>query len=217
MNSKDVRKTSSVGPPMARLFSRRSDITSDELLDSLETIHHDTLRKARVKAVCVANLLWRQWLDSKIEQGCEVDFYIHCDSSSQWRGLELFCATIDIVCGDVYYRRQLPLCEQLGKDAVCKVLTLLWLLFLMFGPDVRRLLYVCNHVVAIITDMGTERLMYGIASVFEEFYMLLGHPPIPRPQDYTFERAIHQAGWRHTWDTVLYRCLVSLRCFRLGF
>ena len=111
---------------MARLFARKCGVTSEHLLGSMEYADKETLRKARVRVDTVSNKLWRMWLADKRQQGVDVWFYIHCDSSSQWRGLELWTATIDIVGDHFYFRRTLPLCECLGKDAIMKGITLMW-------------------------------------------------------------------------------------------
>ena len=58
-------------------------------------------------------------------------------------------------------RRLMPLVG-LGRDyldATGKTLSLLWLVFLLVGPTWQAMRRFCNMVKAVVTDMGTERLI----------------------------------------------------------
>ena len=54
-------------------------------------------------------------------------------------------------------------------DAAGKTLALLWLIFLLVGPAWSSMRRFCGMVKAILTDMGTERLIHSNPDILPDF------------------------------------------------
>ena len=78
-----------------------------QLAQQATHVHHETLRRARVRADMVACLIVRAlWTMVNIDT---FSFYCFVDGSPQWRGHEMFAASIDIIGEGFFERLLLPL------------------------------------------------------------------------------------------------------------
>lgn len=220
---RDVKRNMhSTAKGFAKLFARRGPQTRVQLYDSLEWVHAGCLRQARVRLDCVCMNLFRLfWASLCITL---VDIYLFADGSPQWRGLELFAASMDLhICDgpSVGITRRLLPCVSLPRwmaSALSKCIAFLWQVYLMVGPMYSSVRNYCNRVRSITTDMGAERLMSGHGDVLIEFYECwLGiklHPSVhaaaPRQ---LFPRSVKVHGWKHLWDNLIQRGLTSLPWF----
>ena len=103
-----------------------------EIVPSDDMTNKETLRKARVRLDLVAMLVFRH----AYMQMSDPWFYVWCDASPQWKGLEFFASSFDTLEGGRITRRQLPnMSLARGKQsALHKTIALLWQGFLMVGP-----------------------------------------------------------------------------------
>ena len=173
--------------------------------------------KARIRADCVAMLVWRTVLQDLSVRQPGVNFYIFIDGSPQWRGLEMMASTLDVYDATGFTRRLLPLVsvsrDQL--DTIGKAATLLWQLFLVTGSEFLR--WVCSRVRAIVSDQGTEAGIANLTDILPEFQWMIRWGGATEPHvDKLFPRAPQVPGWKHLWDGLLQRSLSSLR-FSLDF
>ena len=213
------RNGQSVSKGFAKLFARRGTQTRGQLYDSLEWVSTDCLRRSRVRLDCVCMNLFRLFWATLIITS--VDIYLFADGSPQWRGLELFAASMDLhIFGMGIIRKLLP-CVSLPRwmaSALSKCIAFLWQVFLMVGPSYSDVRNYCNRVRSITTDMGAERLMSGHGDVLIEFYECwLGiklHPSVhAAAPGHLFPRSIQIHGWKHLWDNLIQRGLTSLPWF----
>ena len=201
----------------AAMFSRRSGISKDVLLKNVQITSAKSLIKSRIRADCAALILHRQWWQS-VKDRDDVHVYIFCDSSPQWRGVELFACTVDILVGEKLHRRLAPLVSlskaQLNLNG--KVAALLWQLFFLAGPGSDSFRDFCRRVVSVTTDMGTERLLADCRACLARF-LATAFPIEPAPaddaSDFLFDTAFLMPGFRHLVDNMIQRGLCSLRCF----
>ena len=214
---KDSQKIHSAMGSFGKIFARRLQMPLHSVLEGLPTISYETLRRARVRLDCVAMALHRRLAHAILEHDAHV--YIWCDASPQWRGLELFAATIEIFDGSGFHRRLAPLLslEHSQLDASGKMLALLYQCWLMVGPRFGDLRRFCDRIRGICTDMGTERLLANMPDVVPDFMKLIHPKFLDRVGhvggDFAFPRALQIPGWLHLWDVVLRRGLASLRFF----
>lgn len=213
---KDIRKVHVAEHRFAQIFAKRLKKPVSEIMGDMPPISYETLRRARVRADVVAMSVHRKFL-RHLGDGMRV--FIFCDSSPQWRGLELFATSFDVIDADgaACPRRLAPLVS-LGRtqmDAQGKLYGVLWQIWLMAGPKFEDMQRFCERVVAITCDMGTERLLAGMESQVPGLYKLLGYtgPDLRSLSKLTFPRAVHMPGWRHLWDVVIRRGLGSLVFF----
>ena len=181
-----------------------------------DTISYTTLRHARVNADALACVLYRMlWLTFDPE---DLYIFLFVDASPQYRGRELFAASMDLMVGSMseHFERKLLPQVRIGIGlftALGKVVALLWQIWLTVGPDYAQVrLFFCNSVLGMCTDLGTERLIPRHADVLLDFYTFL-RAPIPRwasRQQYLFPSALVIIGWQHTWDGLLRWALCSL-------
>ena len=96
-----------------------------------------------------------------------------------------------------------------------KVVTVLWILFLLFGPSYDRMRRACNSIGGFTSDLGTERNVPGYKDILIPFLRSL-KVPIPRHaarQEFLFPVALLNAGWNHIWDGLIRWGLCSLHWF----
>ena len=104
-------------------------------------------------------------------------------------------------CGELT-RKKLPglsLCK--GRtSAVHKCLGLLWQCMLVIGPE--RLQEYCRSVRAIVTDMGTERLIARMPiAVLQGLFRCVGcRTFVATDLPFVFPSALLVPGWKHLWD-----------------
>ena len=99
--------------------------------------------------------------------------------------------------------------------ALGKACALLWMVWLMTGPDYYYVQAFLASVYAIITDLGTERIVVNLSDVLPEFFVHIG---CKVPADfvrgvYLFPFAIAISGWHHTFDGLVRYGLCSLAWF----
>jgi hypothetical protein len=111
----------------------------------------------------------------------------------QWRGAELFAATLELFDGETFIQKLL-LVVSLSKtqlNEIGKCLALLWQVFLVMGPHTFWSRHFCKRVRAITTDMGVERLVVDMPDCVSEFMQL--HDP----DGYLFPRALQMPVLKH--------------------
>lgn len=109
---KDVRKNDEAACAYAKVLSRSvPGVTDADLTDGVEKPHHDALRLARVRLDWVCMQLGRQlFLQSLQAAGHnQCNIFLFADASPQWRGVEVFCASYDLMVSNVFQRRMLPI------------------------------------------------------------------------------------------------------------
>ena len=201
----------------ARAHARGTTMTHTELLGGVEEVGRETIRKARVRFDVLLMLIWRIWWAATAPG--ETWFHLYCDASPQLRGLELFASTFDVYyameAGMQFKRRLFPNVMPLGKNVLGKVFTMLWQIFLMFGPDVERIAAFLGRVVSITTDMGTEHLIADAGNCLQEFFRIFGDSSAGAvlAGANLFPNALLIGGWRHLWDNIICRSLCSLFFF----
>ena len=182
-------------------------------------ISGEWLRLARVRADLVAMLLHRQWFKregSTLEVSSSVSLYV--DSSPQWKGQELFAASVDYYSTATHERRLLPVIH-LPRDFLDldgKALALLWQLWLMVGPTFTEMRRYLGLIRCVVTDMGTERLLADAPDLLPEFFAQLGGTGDPSryPREVRlFPAAVQVQGWKHCMDLLIRRGLSSMLFF----
>mgnify|MGYP001155487393 CR=1 FL=1 len=99
---KDTRKLAAANTLFARIIARRTAIPLAALQNTrIPLANYETLRKARVRVDCLAMLIWRRLFGVTFDSVGDDQVHIHlfADGSPQWRGLELFDATMDVFDG----------------------------------------------------------------------------------------------------------------------
>lgn len=191
----------------------------------VEAPSRETLRLARVRLDVVAMLLHRR-LFAQCTNGPKlwgVAIYLYCDASPQWRGTELFAASIDFVdIAETYCRRRLLPVVSLDRglyDALGKTFALLWQLMLVVGPSWVAMKKCCHRVRGLLTDLGVERLIWNQPDVLRLFFDVVGCPVRQEEleealvEQHLFPKCIHMPGWKHTVDNVLQKGLCSMVFF----
>ena len=188
------------------VLARHKGISLSSLVGDLRPPNGEVLRVSRVKLDCVANLLFRGVFQRLPDA---LDIFVYLDSSPQVRGNELFAASFEIYnrADDSWWfdRRHMRLVA-LGRDfldAAGKTMALLWAIWLMVGPCWQQMRRFCSMIRVILTDMGTERLIYSMVDLLTDFFeLMLGMvPDIPRlPR--MFPNCISMPGWMHGWDVI---------------
>ena len=190
-------------------------------LISKKGYNKEVVRKARVKFDILAMHIWGAFfgqLDLEL-----VDIFLFVDGSPQYRGKELFAASMDVFIrpdvpgdGDVeHFRRLLPVVSiSRGQlDTIGKTVTLLWQLTLMFGAS--KLPQILRRIRGILTDNGTERKIHTMPNFLRDFYWFIRVPPPPNVDRYQMlmPRVLRSSGWRHSFDLVLKKGLSTLDFF----
>lgn len=217
---KDTKKTPEASDAFAAIFAKNVGVPVHLLKANLQMVHHELLRRARVRLDSVAMLLFRQvWQETLRAVGEDkVNIYVFADASPQWRGLELFAGTVDVYDGQAFLRRLLPMVslDRAFMDTVGKALALLWQFWLMCGPGFQLLKSFCRRVRAITTDQGVERKIGQLPCILPEFYHLIDPafdtPPVGEGED-LFPRALCMPGWMHLFDLILRGALSGMCWF----
>lgn len=216
---REVRKVHSAATIFGKIFARRCNISLHDLVGDRPRVGYETLRQARVRGDVVSMLFHRRFW-RHISSTAQV--FLYADASPQWRGLELFAATMEIWDqGGRVGKWLMPVIslERTHLDAQGKMLSLLWMVWLLTGPRWDDVLRFTEQVRGVITDQGTERLLTHLPDALPAFWRRLN----PRTgqvfgdRTHTFPRALEVPGWCHLWDTVLRRGLRSLDWFPRWF
>ena len=171
----------------------------------------ETIRKARTRLDCTAMRLWRELFHGMEEE--DICIHLFCDGSPQWRGLELWASSADVLFRGQHWRRLLPVVSLLREQltATGKTACLLWQIGLLVGFNVAAMTKFCNRVCSITTNMGTERIIVSQPGMVVGFLM----HALPHFQQtcnelpLLFGSALQVPGWKHLWDNVLQRNLSS--------
>ena len=145
--------------------------------------------------------------------------YIYCDASPQFRGHELFSASVEVVWGhgaDTSFLRRLLPQVAVRRDMMSsemKLYTLLWQIWLVAGPGWRSFRWFLSRIVSLTTDFGVERLLVDKKDLVPKFFRVIGRIDSVPAAEWTFPNAVLIGGWRHIWDTILQRGCCSWRWF----
>lgn len=172
---KEVRKVHAAAAVFTKLIARRLGKKASDLKP--DSAGYETLRRARVRADCVAMLLHRRFIHS-LGDDCQI--FIYCDASPQLRGTELFATSFDIYDGTGFHRRLAPVVslERTQYDSTGKLLALLWQIWLMAGPKLDDLVRFCNRVRGLVTDQGTERRLASMPDAVGAFWKMIDPPDL---------------------------------------
>lgn len=217
---KDIHKIGDVAESFARVFSHCSGMPVAKIMSGMRTVHAEILRRSRVRLDCVAMLLFRRLWASTMGTVDErqINLYIFADASPQWRGLEMYASSFDMVDGDIFVHKLFPLValDKTFQDAMGKCLALLWQVFLMVGPSYAMVNSFLRRVRSLTTDQGVERLLADFPLVLPAFFRLID-PAFKVAKDtgdaLLFPRALAVPGWMHLWDLLIRRGLESLDFF----
>lgn len=172
--SQDLKQQRHAGKSVvkfAKLLSAQSGVDANQLVGDLKRTSGKLLVKSRIRIDCAANLAHRAWW-SQVRQSEDISIHIFCDASPQWRGVELFATTVDIIVDGCLFRRLSPVVS-LSKaqlDHHGKLAALLWQLFLLSGPSFDSMAAFCRAVRSLTTDMGTERLLSDSPACLVTFF-----------------------------------------------
>ena len=204
-----------------KIISRATELTATQIQAAIANVSRETLRKGRIRLDCVAMHAFRLFFASLIAAGVAFNIYLFTDGSPQWRGVELYATSMDLVqkVGGVvsYERRLLPVLRvgAMVQTLRGKCFALLWKIFLVVGPYYQRLRFYCLRVKAIVSDMGTEKGLSWLPDLLPEFCHI-NRIPLPCNWQRTislFPRALQSPDWSHMMDTVLKKGLSSLKWF----
>jgi hypothetical protein len=196
--------------PEARIAFRELEdaIAPDGPLPSREVgadWNTESLRKARVKLDATCMLLTRAFIQSIPTHLTYIFLYV--DASPQWRGEELFVTSFDLICRSVsnFCERRLMPQISIGPvmySAIGKSCGLLHQLFLVAGPSFTRMRRVCDMVVGILSDFGTERLIVYLRDILPEWctFMGIAVPMCVERRSRLFPNSILSPGWHHVFD-----------------
>jgi hypothetical protein len=211
---KNIQKVTPARKAWDKLLSRIRKVDYQALPNSCD-INYSTLRRARVRFDAVCMLLFGIWFANHFPSDAEI--FIYTDGSPQWRGVELFATSFDIV---TYYpgwscvRRLFPVI-QIGHGLLSvlgKAFAVLWQIMLLVGPNYRLLRRFCSRVRSLTTDFGVERMVSNGPDILPAFCFAFG---IKLPLGYVtgrflFPNASCAPGWRHLADNLMKRGLNSL-------
>jgi hypothetical protein len=102
----DLQKAEEAKRDWVRVFVS-DPLERERLCSGASHVRRDTLRRARVRADCVAMLLTRAWL--MMLNWDDVYIGVWCDGSPQYRGHELFASSIDVMWAGGFKRILLPI------------------------------------------------------------------------------------------------------------
>ena len=166
-------------------------------------------------------LAYRQYFKMLLESGEDFAIFVFMDASPQWRGRELYAASIDLIrySGDVreVHHMLLPLLN-LGshhRTVAGKTWALLWMLILIVGPEYWSLRGILRRIRSFTTDLGGEFLVRDVKDSLIGFMRAVG-ARVPRKavvEDWLFPMCLAAVGWHHCMDGLLRFGLLQLRWF----
>jgi len=218
--SKQVRLSKTTASDWAKLFTRRLTLQAEDLLAEEDQCSRELVRLGRVRLDICCMWLWRQfWMGLyRLDPACDV--YLYTDASPQRRGIEFFATSFDLYVGESLFKRIFPCVQPVAVTAFGKAISMLWQIFLMFGPGYEQVKAYCRRVLSILTDLGVERFLVAYPDILNRFYELIGFGnsiPVEFRKEVLgaklFPRAIAMAGWRHLWDWLLQKCLTAMSFF----
>jgi len=200
----------------ARRFER-GDEEPDER-DRSEDPSRTALLKGAARLDVVGMIVERRLWHQEVMDDC-VDA-INCYSdSSPVTGAEIQGMVVDIQHKDGGQRSVILPGGTLAygqTDAIAKVMTFMWSVFLVFGPSLMHLRYFVDHVMSWTTDFGVE--VHGIEcpDCLEAFMQWVSGVPLEQCRVFVdwsrrlFWRSIRVCGWNHACGNVAKRIAKSL-------
>ena len=170
---------------------------------------YDRLRRDRIRMDMMAMMMYRfmfKELAASEEQWC---LYVFMDASPQWRGTELFAASIDVSRADSAHisRHLLPLLN-LGscfRTVRGKAWAFLKMLALIIGPEYDTLRTVLRNIRSITSDLGHEFAVRDLPDLLIPFLQDLGArvPAKKTKERWLLPLCIAAPGWHHLFDGLL--------------
>lgn len=211
----DINMAQASAKAHAAIFARGSTETKEQMMARITCITKSTITKARVKVDCLAMLMYQVLFRSMIDSVDSFNIHLFCDGSPQWRGVELYASSMDLMFESMCRRSLLPVVglPRYALDVVGKTVALLWQLMLVVGVDMLQM--VCRRVRSLTTDNGVERLIQALPDFLHDFFVYCRIKP-PRglqQESLLFPRAIRIPGWRHKFDLIIRKGLVGMLSF----
>ena len=149
-----------------------------------------------------------------------VTINIYIDASPQWKGLELFAGSFDLIVQSVGHysvRRYFPQ-VRIGPylfNLWGKTFALLWMIWLLVGPTFEACRAFCGRVRFITSDYGTEHKMIDVADCLIDFFKFIGKsiPKTAKALQHLFPMGCIIPGWHHLFDGVIRWGLFTLPWF----
>ena len=97
-----------------------------------------------------------------------------------------------------------------------KTVASVWQIYLMVGPEFEQVRAFCGCVRSFTTDMGVKRLLAQVTDMLPDFYRLWLGVSLPRGAEQLLRlipKALQIGGWRHLFDTLIQRGMVTLSFF----
>ena len=218
--SQDIRQQNRGGRALfkaAKVIAKSTGRAVSEVLQECRGVSGAVLKAARIKLDSVNMLLFRM-IFRELPQN--IGIYIYLDSSPQILGCEMFAASFEVLDPSgvwPFQRKLLPLValDRDFLDSIGKTYAILWVIWLVAGPNYSDVARFCSAVICICSDMGTERLIARMADCLIDFYELILDIKVKDelPRSSLFPLALQSPGWNHGWDVVLKRGLKSLSFF----
>ena len=179
-----------------------------ERVRNSKDVGYEQLRKARTKWDICWNLAFRRFFAQLSYSQSWLNLFVDC--SPQKRGQELFSASLEVIVDSIetyFLRRMFP---QISIGVSCttllgKVVSLLWAIFLLVGPNYYAFRSFLGCVTWILTDYGTEKGVPDFQDILGVFLVAIGvHVPADAVQlDFLFPHAMFAPGWEHSIDGLL--------------
>ena len=183
---KDLKNSFQAAKAYGEIFELDGVMAAKEVDEKVVKVCRETLRKARVTLDIVSMKLHRIAFSRRMATDAPRPYarnlYLYCDASPQWRGTEMFAATVDESDGTSITRCMLPLVSLARNqlDAIGKMVALLWQLWLIYGPSWDRMRAALSRVRGIVSDAGVERLIVDSQDTLDLFFMYM-HPLLVPP------------------------------------
>jgi hypothetical protein len=178
----------------------------------------EAIRRARVTLdVTCMNIFRHFWRSLDADT---VWIFIHIDASPQWKGLELFSGSFDLMVKAASYFCQHRYFPQVRIGPALfsvrgKCFALLWMIWLMVGPSYKTVKSFCRRVRYINSDYGSEHKIVDLPDLLIDFFRAI-HVDVPRnalPDQYLFPHGLLLPGWHHTFDGIIRWGLMTLEFF----
>ena len=140
--------------------------------------------------------------------GIPQTIHIQADGSPV-TGVELFGVIYDLVLRDTIERCMMPgtTLSHGHCRLVDKVMTVLWLVFLVAGPSEETMRFWLDSVESLNTDFGTESGLADVPDLLPLFFHWLLNDAGPLPLivqgSFLFPDAMGVAGWNHLWSNLV--------------
>jgi len=209
--AKFLRTPRDFTPAMGAAFKYDNPDCEEEERDSSKDPGRSTLDDAFTKLDIVDLLLLRRRLHADASVDAILAINVYSDSSPV-SGEEIQGMLIDITRrnGD-NERITLPggtLSYGLF-DSVSKSICLLHAFWLLAGPDVETVQYMCDKVVACTTDFGTEMHLLEMRDVTRAYCLWMSGYELDNCRQFVdvnrrwLERAVRISGWSHTYGNIM--------------